>query len=1351
MGVKMKSNRKSIHGILAILLIPLLSFSAEVCKISYHDYPASLKGKVLEAPANAVSLSEAVSIKKGDDSSVVIMNTPALMFVLDNSGSMYVPHRNSGDSEPYKLALDPEGNRFSVTEAMIDSLYVQDPNAEVGLTVFGSKLHFDKTEVVTKYINPDDPFNFANAAFVTFLQLNKEYTEDNRTRTGYEILKYYLETEQQSDRIVFKDENDTTKIILDTVVYYTMLKNITNTAITFDAGTDITKAFKAVKQSLNHTSIEKKLQYTVFFSDGIPSSGGTEMWDFVEGKGVPTTFTVFFHPDKVAPESLERMNENIKNNNYSSNNKNSELWAFDNSGHDDLLQFMIENVLNKIKGEITTEPVEITINGKTNGTWNDGVFTFSDQFPLTAEKSDFTFDIQYNIITKKSDNTTDIDTVHDTVSFSVEREQSPNLMDSLTIERWDRSISIHDADSLIEIIAEGTKELTVHFKEQKVDCNYEYENVEVLIESKRCGDRLLLPLDAQNKHHFSKAFTLDFTEEEANKADTKLQLFPDDEITLFFQNRKLPLDTLSCTYATDINYRIRFNEAIYYDSDGNGSLDKIRLPFSANFDLSESMLPELTRCISLPNYRKLSIEKTTLIESAIELEVIEKMGRLKTDLSDDDKVSIEAKEIEFFTVPEHTIPAVDSMAPVLDSQTVSLIKTVDEATLTVRFTEPIKEINSDEPLRFYDESSDFYEVELEIISQTDTECHFRINSSDKAVQTGDSLHINFKGNHVADRNGNSQRLPFNVKRRISTSAIIATEKVAYFDNNADGHVDQIKLFYSSLQDLNTTKAEELFRKAIELPSFRNFIIDSLTVTPGHVSYSVTEDRKEIQTYCTDEDIIIIHEEEMHDLLLKSTQMQIDDSVAPVLLDSTVLLTRSPDEATLEVYLSEELASFESDAPLTFYNQNSSYQMKLEKSENTTHRYRFTIKESANKAVSGDSVHIDAEALLGDRNGNKQRNSENVKRAIRVVDELRLHSATYHDQNADGFIDRITMAYAFAQEKLTISTERLLESITLPKVRNLKVLEDEISINATSISIPVVEEAERCNTACSAEDVLIISEATIKEITLKDDTLEIIDAMAPVISETPVLYINTLSEDTPDSLTLTFSEEIVEIVSEKPFRFFHEGETFLGELETISQDKKSCHFTIHAFDSNVNELLQGDSLNIRKAVFDREGNEQTNPQNIKRPIEVQLILPKITFDLRAITPYIDGTTLVPEEIVTQLDAIDQYELSQSDSGLVGETIQLLITPQTLLKQLDFTCAATVTILDKVGNVILTPQKMEYLENLYAFTYIWNGKNSQGRSVGNDSFLLQCQVELTFEDGQSFQVERERIIATKEKEK
>lgn len=1116
-----------------ILLWAFLIVNADkVCKISYHDYPANLDGITIEVPEDAVSLSEAITIKQPDDSSVTFLNTPAIMFVIDNSGSMFKPHqydKNEKDST-YELARDPEGNRFTVTSALIDSLYEKDPNSQVGLTVFGSGLHYDSTGEVTKYIDPDDFSNMWNGTFVTFLQLNKEYENKGKMDSGFNILKFFLETHELTEDVTFTDANNNK--IGDTTVTYTMLKNLRRTYKSY-TGTDITLAFDAVKASLEFTEVDVKNQYTIFFSDGVPS--GTSNDDFKEGKGVPTTYTVFFDPDMEAPAVLKEMNKNIQDNGYSSSNPKSELWPFDNSSHEELLEFMVENILNKISGEITTEPIEITINGKSNGVWEDDTFVFTEQFPLIGELSPFKFDISYLLKIKTSDGKEEVDSINEEVDFSVERMTNPDLLDSLEVEYWNRDILFYEDGEEISALNEKSEEFELRFREEHIDCNYRYSDVDIILRSEIMGDELTVRLDEKDEHNFRKIVAVDFKANSPDNSDDVLQISPNDRIIAFFANPRLPLDTLTEVLATDISNSLRFSSAVYFDMDANGSVDKIECKYS-------SLLP----------------------------------------ISDD-----------------------------------------------------LKE-----------------------------------------------------------------------------------------------------------------KIEEQF----ELPSFRKFSIDSTEIKNSTFTLFVEEQRDEIQTFTSDEDVIKVSEKDLDSIIIDKVTLEIIDSVAPVLADKEVLVEKRLDGDVLTVTFSEELEDISSESPLYFYNEDGDrYQCILEVDETKNGRYVFNVTDGIENISNGDSVHINfSENIIGDNLNNWQRNSKNIKRLIKVREQFRFTEATYYDKDADGHPDILEVLWESGSGSLDIDTDKLVALLSLPEFRDLKIDKEEVELTDRKLNIPVEERMEDINTAVTLDDVLKVKSGTEGIWYIHSTEIDIVDSMAPVIKSNPVLYVNSMEDDGADSLSLFFSEEIEDIDSDTPLRFFHEKNDLVGELSVLTHDGAYVTFEVLSLEEDVSELIAGDSVNINKGVADNNGKEQKNRKNIRRPIDVRLILPKIDVDLIAVNPYKIKETVVHDDVIAAIDDVEKYALEMSDSGFVGCLLMTEFKPRSLLKQLDIEIEGTISILDKVGNVLVESAPMEYVSDFNELLYIWNGKNTLKRIVGGDSFVAVANIRLTINRNRSYEYREEVIISTKNSE-
>jgi len=202
----------------------------------------------------------------------------------------------------------------------------------------------------------------------------------------------------------------------------------------------------------------------IFISDGeanAPDPVGTdssEMKRFIQGTAIPTTFTIFFSNNDSVPSTIEAMTSNIKANNYSINNDQSEAWPYTNTGEDELMQFIMKNVISVISKTTKADVKKITINGTSGqSSWNGMKVQFSEMFPLTGMKTPFTYDISYLIEdTVVIDGIKSVKTLDTTLTtnFSAEIKNGTMLTEPLSIEYWERSLGFfHGTDSLNTLTA----------------------------------------------------------------------------------------------------------------------------------------------------------------------------------------------------------------------------------------------------------------------------------------------------------------------------------------------------------------------------------------------------------------------------------------------------------------------------------------------------------------------------------------------------------------------------------------------------------------------------------------------------------------------------------------------------------------------------------------------------------------------------------------------------------------------------------------------------------------------------------------------------------------------------------
>jgi hypothetical protein len=323
-------------------VIVSLAFPEEVSKFGYQGIPEDLNNKTILFPDGVVAMNEHVRVMNSLDSSSQ-QGASAVMFVIDNSGSMFQNQCN-----------DFDGSRFTVTRALLDTLNRKNPSIMVGVVVFESWLLFKPGEDVVFVQCPN-----IQGAYIKPIKLNGIYNN----RTGYQILSKYLETQKAW-------------------MGYTELKYKNDEG----SMTSINNAFTAAKHGLLNCGLPKNRQFIIFLSDGIANDPGIfpDVNEYVKGTEVPTTFTVYLQWDAgtpVPPQLLD-MTNNIKGNGYSIANPQSNIWSIKTS-FETLMSLLMKNVILKIVNNlIIFTPNQLTVNSMSVTNWDGSGFQFGKIFPL---------------------------------------------------------------------------------------------------------------------------------------------------------------------------------------------------------------------------------------------------------------------------------------------------------------------------------------------------------------------------------------------------------------------------------------------------------------------------------------------------------------------------------------------------------------------------------------------------------------------------------------------------------------------------------------------------------------------------------------------------------------------------------------------------------------------------------------------------------------------------------------------------------------------------------------------------------------------------------------------------------
>ncbi len=758
-----------------------IAFTEEACKFSYLGFPEDLHDSSVVVPEDVVAMSEFVPV--GTPTQIIEQfvngSIPSIFFIIDNSSSMNTQYNDMF------LASDLLGARFTVTDALIDTLFKKCPKAQIGVAVFGSTLFFDP--------NDDDLFEQCplenRGAYIPLLTLEQTYqSTELGSKSGYEILKYYLETDTVTTGMIQFPYLDLVHQPSDP-----MLGTFQN------ASTNITAGFRAAKDAMLDSPHPKKDHYVIFFSDGEATEGGNE---FEQGTNVPTTFTIYFTSNSQAPQSLVTMTQNIQGNGYSISNPLSNLWSIE-AGHDTLLTFLMNNVIGQIINQIiTANPFTITINGIDPVTgWDSTGFTFDKLFPLTGETTDFTFEIDYEVYKDSiADNGDTIkikvgDTTHN-VNFDVVIEDGAVVSDKINIECWDRTLAFYYSDAPVGLVNETMNSLEVRFTEREVDVLYGYTDVSIIVTHTEGTTPDVETFDLEDKGtHFSYTFIRQIAA--PNPGDGILQHQVIDSLVAIFRNPELPLDTLRIAVPFKLSGSIVLHEAIYFDNDAQGFVDSIFIGLSGN--KIEENLDELMDEITLPNHREFKVTDYRYVYDGIALNVTEGASIPQTYVTWEDFLLIAdtvfLQNGGWLLPTSDTVRIIDSIAPIImkasliDSVVTMMNGTTDSLTglgtdeLTVIFSETVEALTEARPFKYYSngEAKEF-SATLSLLSQNANMGRFKVDAlyGVPSIVDQDSIWVNWAlAGNVYDAIGNEQDNLKNIRRPIDVTVVNVLIKGPY--------------------------------------------------------------------------------------------------------------------------------------------------------------------------------------------------------------------------------------------------------------------------------------------------------------------------------------------------------------------------------------------------------------------------------------------------------------------------------------------------------------------------------------------------------------------------------------------
>lgn len=718
---------------------------AQVCEWRLNTCPENINNKVIKVPSNVISLSSRINFCNPTEIfeiSTVASDTPAIMFVIDNSTSMT---RGTGVGR----GNDVDGTRFTVTKDLLDTISKTQPGAWVGLVVFRSGLYFDQrthSMLVPLKGVPAVEEGYEYQAYLPPLKLDSLYMFDSTQMRGMDIIKFFLRTITVNRAVQLEYEP----------------------LFSMPSGTNINNAFEGALQGfslLPEQIIPRDQRFIVFLSDGEPqpynernpdsaAHGGKHPFEFTKGTNTPTTFTVYLHnTERVPPDSLISMTQNIRNNGYSVTNPHSDIWILE-TNYDTLMSLFMKKIITPILSKQVGTPTFMVLNNITSTTHADSAFIFNNQFLLNKDTTFFSLNITYHMV--DDENKKEYDTIRNT-SFSIVRSNNVSKPSEGDIICWNRDLLLYYNGSPVTAVNETMNNLEVVFVTETAMTTV---TVQVTHTNGPIQDIVSIPLTNANSQWsgpFSRSVGVPIT------GDRILQHLENDSIILIYRNPQNALDTLRKAYPFSISKILSFPSSYYYDNNADGYVDSIFI--AVNGAVTSEDLNSLKNLIHLPVYRNFRVDSLKIVDGGLAYYVKDGSSEIKTNVTSSDIIIIDNATLpNGGIVTANIINIQDKVAPVLISG--RLLSSAVGDSLQVVFSEPINVFISKSPILFSLPDGTIYHVELEAGGSLTRETQY--TSKVTSVQAGHAIASNhfIWINSIAginDKSGNIQSNPKNRK------------------------------------------------------------------------------------------------------------------------------------------------------------------------------------------------------------------------------------------------------------------------------------------------------------------------------------------------------------------------------------------------------------------------------------------------------------------------------------------------------------------------------------------------------------------------------------------------------------
>ncbi len=573
-------------------------------------------------------------------------------------------------------------------------------------------------------------------------------------------------------------------------------------------------------------------------------------------------------------------------------------------------------------------------------------------------------------------------------------------------------------------------------------------------------------------------------------------------------------------------------------------------------------------------------------------------------------------------------------------------------------------------------------------------------------------------------------------------------KASYYDNDANGHPDIIKVSQNGGQVLTQDDCN-LIKPFTSIHSPRE-VGNPKEVATELYGFSVSIEQKD-DTITGKTDLYINSSDIANELLsvkykgttplssgneLPYADLTIQDSMAPVINHAVYLDLQGATAAdTLKIIFSEKTGEISGINPFNILKVNNttpfSPDLKYVRTANDTVLFICTPAEGSPSIGKNDSIWINSEGGVSDLNGIYQTNSDNVKRKVNYYKIANIISASYKDNStiSDGLIDEISIKTDSPVDSLTISY--ILDSISLPSERQLTI--NGYTINDSGFVLKVTQpESIKPRTSTDSLDKLTILEFySHKNSAIFKTSIIIADSLPPIINEAyfSPAFKTDISQNIPDTLQIVFSENVTSppYSTDQPFKFYcgSGDSSYSMTLNFIGGDKNSFRFAVIEKTKQYPQAQDSVNIDILASISDLKMIYQNNEDNRYAPIST------------------GSSDLLLKILITKNPGMhtDTYIANGKTINGIGIKVNILGSGWPSGMEM----AGNLKILDAVGNIVNEIEGTPISDHS-GFWFHWNGRNTNNRLVHSASYLGLIKIVNLSENISS---EEKIMIGVKEK--